>query len=120
MTEYHVLRRNGVVGCEVHKDRIETLHSIGLHSSDGFEMGYEGSGPSDLALTILCNYLGLSPDPEPFKSDESEMGDLHLMAWSLHHAFKRRFIEPHHNNVRITSEQIDEFIAKEEQSYGRY
>lgn len=27
------------------------------HSPDGFEWGYEGSGPSQLALAILCDFI---------------------------------------------------------------
>lgn len=40
------------------------------HSPDGFEWGYGGSGPADLALNILRMFV---PPPE---------------AWRLHHEFK--------------------------------
>ena len=40
------------------------------HSPDGFEWGYGGSGPSDLALNILALFV---PPPE---------------AWRLHHYYK--------------------------------
>ncbi len=33
------------------------------HSPDGFEYGYSGSGPSDLARSILWDYLEAEPDP---------------------------------------------------------
>ena len=44
------------------------------HSPTGFEWGYAGSGPGDLALNILGMYLG------PFWS------------WRFHHTFKQEFI----------------------------
>ena len=33
------------------------LHHVIMHSPTGFEWGYNGSGPADLALSILANYL---------------------------------------------------------------
>lgn len=44
------------------------------HSPSGFEWGYGGSGPSDLALNVLALFV----DPPE--------------AWRLHHAFKDEFI----------------------------
>jgi hypothetical protein len=34
------------------------LKHIERHSPDGFEWGYGGSGPSDLALSILTDFVG--------------------------------------------------------------
>jgi hypothetical protein len=39
------------------------LPHVERHSPDGFEWGYEGSGPADLALSILAHVLG-QPDPD--------------------------------------------------------
>ncbi len=36
----------------------EPLHHVVRHSPTGFEWGYGGSGPADLALSILADYLG--------------------------------------------------------------
>jgi hypothetical protein len=44
------------------------------HSPDGYEWGYGGSGPSDLALNILSLYVGGHK------------------AWQLHQAFKWAFL----------------------------
>lgn len=33
------------------------------HSPTGFEWGYDGSGPADLALAIVHNFLGYEPAP---------------------------------------------------------
>ncbi len=48
-------------------------HKIVKHSPSGFEIGFEGSGPAELALNIIYHYTGLT-DPE------------------LYHAFKKDFI----------------------------
>lgn len=47
-----------------------------VHSPTGFEWGYHGSGPADLALNVLALFV---PPPE---------------AWRLHQEFKRAFIAP--------------------------
>lgn len=45
------------------------------HSPDGYEYGYEGSGPSELARSIVADLLG-NKDPDP----------------AIYHSFKRRVI----------------------------
>lgn len=40
------------------------LRHIVLHSPSGVSWGYEGSGPADLALSILCDVLGERPTPK--------------------------------------------------------
>lgn len=39
----------------------EPLEHSQVHSPDGFEWGYAGNGPADLAHAILTNYLGTQP-----------------------------------------------------------
>lgn len=69
MKTYHLRRRIGTGETAV------TVHpSDGLpyplphfvqHSPDGFEWGYGGSGPSELARCVLIDHLGLDgSDPE--------------------------------------------------------
>lgn len=41
----------------VEHERYKLVHRM-LHSPDGFEFGYGGSGPSDLARSILADLLG--------------------------------------------------------------
>jgi hypothetical protein len=41
--------------------RFDELRHIQYHST-GFEWGYEGSGPADLALSILADYLSETPE----------------------------------------------------------
>jgi hypothetical protein len=62
---------NGRVSC----DRA-VVHQV-RHSPDGYETGYGGSGPADLALSILADFYG---DVEA--------------AWRGHQSFKWRFIAP--------------------------
>ena len=52
-------------------------HDWVAHSPRGFEWGYSGSGPSDLALNVLLRFTG----------DRK-------WSWSHHHAFKLEFIAP--------------------------
>lgn len=72
------------------------------HSPDGFEFGYAGSGPAQLALAILLDFC------EANCLDE---------AWALDHyqAFKEKFIATAGNySGTITSEQIAEFLKARE------
>jgi len=38
------------------------LKHVMIHSPDGFEWGYRGSGPADLALSILADFFGENPN----------------------------------------------------------
>lgn len=59
------------------------------HSPTGFAWGYGGSGPSDLARSILWDALGFAPAP------------------SLYQEFKRTFIEPLHQEQGFVIEEGD-------------
>ena len=74
------------------------------HSPDGFEWGYAGSGPAQLALAILADYL-------------SHRDILPTLALQWYQEFKRLFIAtaPHEGAV-ITSDQLDNFIYHETHS----
>jgi hypothetical protein len=65
------------------------------HSPDGFEWGYGGSGPAQLALAILADALeapeGKKP-PTGFEDDDDVAGQLRLKAIRLHQDFKWKFI----------------------------
>lgn len=64
-----------------------------LHSPDGFEWGYEGSGPADLAFNVLLRFTHREE------------------AYTLHQEFKRRFLAqaPVHGCV-IRESEIRAFI----------
>ena len=70
-------------------DRRPLTH-VSYHSPDGFEWGYAGSGPADLALAILADYFEEPP--------EFVLAALHSM-WSpgskaavFHQSFKEAFV----------------------------
>ena len=64
------------------------------HSPTGFEWGYGGSGPAQLALAILADHL---------RDDEQ--------AFNFHHRFKWAVVaEFPHRSWALTSPQIDEVL----------
>lgn len=66
------------------------------HSPTGFEWGYGGSGPAQLALAILCDHLG---------DDESAEG--------LYQAFKRHVIAGLPEGPwTLTTEDVDRVLAE--------
>lgn len=70
-------------------------HRIVYHSPTGFEWGYGGSGPADLALNILAAFVPV------------------YQAWDLHQAFKWKFVAsvPHEGGT-IKGEEILSFIKE--------
>jgi len=64
MTTYRIKRFDpSTVECRVFEDdKISyELPHIPAHSPTGFNCGYAGSGPSDLALALLVHHLGEDP-----------------------------------------------------------
>ena len=81
-----------------------SLHHIVLHSPTGMNWGYAGSGPADLALSILVDHYG-----EPYGTpDKIQLNTGSHPAVLLHQLFKFDFIAklPQSMNWRITEEQI--------------
>lgn len=83
-------------GVEVTVNNRPLRHQV-RHSSTGFEFGYGGSGPADLALSILWNFLGKEPSR------------------ILYMDFKTRFVARWKDKWEITGQQIKDWIIK---SYG--
>lgn len=89
----------------IEKDRPDQDGSIRMHlsqdfvyhSPDGFEWGYGGSGPSDLALNLLCEFV----DPPT--------------AFTLHNPFKFEFIAPldQEEGGRIPTSDIYEWLEEQ-------
>lgn len=76
------------------KDSHKLFHKV-YHSPDGFEWGYGGSGPADLALSILYDYLD-----HDFE-----------MAWEYHQIFKQSFVAKiKEDNWIISGEQIQRIL----------
>lgn len=75
------------------------------HSPTGFEWGYLGSGPADLALSILWNFLGKEPSR------------------ILYMDFKSRFVSRWKDKWEITSLEIQSWIDSGDYAdylYGRF
>lgn len=77
-------------------------HHVIHHSPTGYEFGYAGSGPADLALNI-CHWLvwqnreTLKLDAGPLNVNEKTKcfdGTCLMLAWQAHQDFKRVFIAP--------------------------
>lgn len=87
---------------------VAPLRHYPYHSPDGFEWGYNGSGPADLARCILLDHFGVEPHPRngfyPPQPDELPVD---------YQAFKAEVVaelqagEP----WSLTGEQVSEWVA---------
>ena len=76
------------------------------HTPDGLEWAYGGSGPADLALSILANYFGEEPS-------KVELFYGRCKCWDPHQAFKREFITTApKEGFSISSEQIEDWLKQ--------
>jgi len=75
------------------KQRIE------LHSPTGFGWGYGGSGPADLALNMLFDYLL-----------RTKTKGARRLALDLHQAFKWGFIATQTKDLSVSGERIGEWL----------
>lgn len=120
MKAYTVIRStSGQVGCVVTGPLAgaRLLRHCVYHSPTGFETGYAGSGPADLALSILADYYDATP--EQVRDQVNEWGDEDFrhgakMALLYHQPFKFQFITPRQlengESYEITFEQISLFL----------
>jgi hypothetical protein len=75
---------------------LDPRHDLRNHSPDGFEWGYGGSGPAQLALAILADYTG---------DDEQ--------ALRLYQSFKHRVIGRFDGDLfALRDQQIDAFLRR--------
>lgn len=56
--EYEGMRINGRTLVRVNGYPLKPRYDLRMHSPDGFEWGYGGSGPAQLALAILAHEYG--------------------------------------------------------------
>lgn len=92
---------------------IKPLRHVSYHSPSGFGWGYRGSGPADLALSILANYFAESYVNRAYIF-KMKVGQVPPQCISYHQSFKEQFIAPIVDETwQITSEQIDEWVAKQ-------
>ena len=77
---------NDVGECHVYVDGKPLCHVV-HHSPDGFNWGYGGSGPADLALSILAHHFDERPSEE-----QLEWG--WCLCWLYHQDFKWLLLAP--------------------------
>ncbi len=89
-------------------DRCPLTH-VSYHSPDGFEWGYAGSGPADLALAILADYFD-----EPAEFVLAALRSMWMprsKAAALHQSFKERFVAPEHRDEwQLDSDAIEAWL----------
>jgi hypothetical protein len=127
MKRYHIHRdAEGQVRCRVvvkatlgATPQTYPLPHIPYHS-DGFECGYGGSGPADLALSILADHFGEAIPLDHFRTLTARRTLIERSrCWKLHQPFKWHFIVPMDRvGGTISSAQIDAWLAREAPQRG--
>ncbi|MEN4011336.1 MAG: hypothetical protein ROW48_04840 [Bellilinea sp.] len=97
----------GAVKVILPSGRSRLLRHVALHSPTGFGWGYSGSGPADLALSILCDVLGERPT-------EKQTYHGRFRAYSHHQDFKRAFVAgwEYGGGFEIDADTIIEWLRK--------
>lgn len=83
MASYEGKREGGSAVVHVDSAPLPARNDLVNHSPDGFEWGYAGSGPSQLALAILTHHFHTT-------GDSQELADAKALA--LHHDFKAKLV----------------------------
>ncbi len=106
-------------GASVTVDFVPLRHVV-FHSTNGFAWGYAGSGPADLALSILGDHLGCSEQLQKYVRAADLMAEQRIRerhpavarAFDLHQAFKIHFLSRLEQGApfAITSEEIDAWL----------
>lgn len=86
-------------------------HAV-YHSPTGMEWGYGGSGPADLALSILADYLGERSDVRAYLKHGGLAGEPPL-SLRLHQAFKWDFVARWpREGWRLTGAEIAQWLRQ--------
>jgi hypothetical protein len=87
----------GLAGAQVSVDGapLDPRYDVKVFSRAGFEWTYEGDGPRQLALAILCDHLG----------DEAR-------ALALTAAFMREVVADLDNGWELTSAEVEEAVRR--------
>lgn len=88
------------------------LHHFVKHSPTGFEIGYGGSGPADLAYSILVHW---------FLSYKFTLEEAQEEAWAQHQDFKWAFVAKEREHLVISDEEVGKWWMDKEigQAAGR-
>lgn len=76
-----------------------------VHHSSGLSWGYGGSGPADLALSILADHFDEKPSRSEIRHGNCE-------CWGPHQEFKWAYIasKPQYKDFEITSSEIEAWL----------
>jgi hypothetical protein len=98
MKRYEGKRMGSVAQVTVDGRPLNRRLDLWNHSPNGFEWGYGGSGPAQLALALLADHLG---------NDEEALGRYHLLKWQVVAMLPAW-------GWTLTSREIDEALQKSE------
>jgi len=95
------------------------LQQLFYHSPTGFEWGYGGSGPADLAIAILADFFGETETMPSYVMRKYHPKNHVLIeqtrAWRLHQEFKWAVIANQPNGgFRIDEDDIREWLKSVE------
>lgn len=97
------------------------LRHIDYHSPDGFEWGYGGSGPADLALSILANHFNERHVTGAYLRRLKLTGGA-PRCWRYHQDFKRDAIAElgrgQADTWTLTSDDINAWLARQAETEG--
>lgn len=84
------------------------LRHVVHHSPGGFEWGYEGSGPADLALSLCADILGPEPETRPIFRGER----VGATAWDVHLQIRWRIVShlPRGQGWTLTGQRLLDVI----------
>lgn len=99
-----ILRRAGVLDSSVPARSTNVPHLVQKHSPDGYGWGYGGSGPSDLARSIIENMLRLM-EHKGTLAPWRDLGEpIFMDSYMLYQDFKLQFI------ATVPDESIERII----------
>jgi hypothetical protein len=96
MKRYEGIRQGYAVTVTVDGRRLNPRRDLWNHSPTGFEWGYGGSGPAQLALAILADHCG---------NDEQALNFYQRFKWAV-------IAELPGRGWTLTSEEIDQVLQK--------
>jgi hypothetical protein len=105
---YHGVRV-GVGNTEVtvsEEGMVSPLEQVVYHSPTGMEWGYGGSGPSDLALSILADFFNEQPLTEGRMNAKTR-------TVQLYQRFKEQFVAHFGSSWTLGGKAIADWVAKE-------
>ena len=93
--------------------RLDPRYDLMNHSPTGFECGYGGSGPAQLALAIVADHLGAEPGPVPLGEEDTARA----RTVRRYQTFKWHVIAnlPRDENWELSSEDVESALAAYEE-----